>query len=83
MSRAFSQTFDGHKVKIGSLQMEANEKMVSKATGFPLTREKWFKGKTISYVDLNFFLLPEFRDPEWKDGVPYSTYNYNGRKFPK
>ena len=46
--------------------------MVSKSTIFPLIGEKWFKGKTLSYVDLNLFLLLEFRDPKWKDGVPYS-----------
>ena len=63
VSRAFAQIFDGQKVQIGSLQMEVNEQMVSKATGLPLTGEKWFKGKTFSYVDLNFFLLPEFKDP--------------------
>jgi hypothetical protein len=58
VSKVFSETFDGQKVKISSLQMEVNKHMVSKSISLPLTGENWFKGKTLSSVVLNFFILP-------------------------
>ena len=60
--------------------MDVNEQMVSQATGLPLIGEKWFKGKTLNSVDLNFFLLTEFKDPEWKDGIPYSYLHLKWHK---
>jgi hypothetical protein len=43
VSRAFGQTFDGCRAKIGDTQLELTEEFVSKAIGLPSKGVKWFK----------------------------------------
>ena len=43
VAKAFAQTFDGCRAKIGDTQLELSEKFVRKAIGLPSKGETWFK----------------------------------------
>jgi hypothetical protein len=43
---------------------------ISKATGLPQISKPWFKGKTLVAMDCNSFLKNEYKDSDWKVGIP-------------
>ena len=36
----------------------------------PQIGKPWFKGKTLVAIDCNSFLKNEYKDHDWKDGIP-------------
>jgi hypothetical protein len=56
VARAFAQTFDGCRAKIGDTQLEVTEEFVSEAIGLPSTGEKWFKNSKIQEVPWSLFM---------------------------
>ena len=70
VARKFVETYDGNKVMIGSINFMVDKVFISKAIGLPQIGEPWFKGKTLVAIDCNSFLKNEYKDPDWKDGIP-------------
>lgn len=70
VARRFAESYDGNKVVIGSLSFVVNSEFISEATILPQIGEPWFKGKMVLAMDFNMFLKEEFRDPDWKNGIP-------------
>ena len=56
VAQAFVGSFDGSHVKIDTLVFHISKKFISKATGFSLTGERWFKNQILISVNLNYFL---------------------------
>jgi hypothetical protein len=56
VAKAFAQTFDGCREKIGDTQLEVTEEFVSEAIGLPSTGEKWFKNSKIEEVPWSLFM---------------------------
>ena len=56
---AFTQSFDGQQVCVGSLKFKIIEAFISEATGLPMIGEKWFKRKTVRIGDFTKFLKPQ------------------------
>lgn len=72
VSMAFAQSFDGQQTRVGSLKFKVIDAFISKATGLPMAREKWFKRKTIRIGDFSKFLKPQYSTVDWKYGIPAS-----------
>jgi hypothetical protein len=56
VEKAFTQTFDGCREKIGDTWLEVTEGFVSEAIGLPSTSEKWFKNSKIEEVPWSLFM---------------------------
>lgn len=72
MTRSFTKSFDGNRVKLGNLVFDVTKEFIFKSAGLPMTRECSFKKQSIIYVNLNNFLKPRHKDPEWKNNIPRS-----------
>ena len=72
VSMAFAQSFDGQQACVGYLKVKVIEAFISEATGLPMTREKWFKRKTVRIGDFTKFLKPQYSMVDWKCGIPAS-----------
>ena len=55
VAKKSTESYDGNRVVIGSISFVV---------------EPWFKGKTLVAIDCNSFLKNEYKDPDWKDGIP-------------
>ena len=69
---AFAQSFDGKQVSLGSFKFKITESFIAKDTGLPMTREKWYKKKTMRIGDFSAFLKPRFPMVDWRCGIPSS-----------
>jgi hypothetical protein len=70
VTRKFSLHFDGQNTKVGDLQFEVTEALISVATGIPITDEKWFKSMALNAAYTEYFLNPEHQDGDLSKGVP-------------
>jgi hypothetical protein len=50
--------------------MQFTEESIVVACNLPTDGERWFKNKLITGGDVNQFLKPEHRDPNWAKGIP-------------
>jgi hypothetical protein len=50
VAKEFAKTFDGVRVKVGDVQFHIEEDFVAKATGLPLSGDKWFKNARIENI---------------------------------
>ena len=50
--------------------MKITEESIVAACNLSFDGEKWFKNKLIIGGDVNQFLKPEHRDPNWAKGIP-------------
>jgi hypothetical protein len=46
------------------------EESIATTCNLPTDGEKWFRNKLITGGDVNQFLKPEHRDPNWAKGIP-------------
>ena len=72
MDLTFAQSFDGKNVSIGSLKFKIIDSLIAKATGLPMSREKWYKKKTMRIGDFSAFLKPQFAMVDWRCRIPSS-----------
>jgi len=70
VARQFAERYNGSRVMIGSINFVAENAIISKATDLPQIGEPWFKGKIVVAIDCNLFLKEEYKDPDWKSGIP-------------
>lgn len=70
VAQAFAEGFDGQSVRIANLIMHVTEDSIALACNLPVDGEKWFKKKLITDGDVNQFLKPEHKDPNWAKGIP-------------
>ena len=70
VARKFAESYDGNKVVIGSIIFTVDSAFISEAIGLPQIGEPWFKGKTLVAIYCNLFLKDEYKDPDYKDGIP-------------
>ena len=70
VARAFTESFGGKQVKIGTLKFSVTKAFISKAIGLPMSGESWFKGKTLVGGNLVSFPKLEYKDVDWKSGIP-------------
>ena len=70
VARQFAESYDGSRVVISSISFVADNASISEVTGLPQIGEPWFKGKTLVAIDCNSFLKNEYKDPDWKVGIP-------------
>jgi hypothetical protein len=69
-ARAFVESFNGQWARIANLVMQVTEESIAIACNLPTDGEQWFKNKLITGGDVNQFLKPEHRDPNWAKGIP-------------
>ena len=79
VARKFAESYDGNRVVIGSISFIVDSAFIFEATGLPQISEPWFKGKTLVATDYNSFLKDEYKDPDWKDGIPTKWIRYEWR----
>ena len=72
MALAFAQSFDGKQVRLGSLKLEIIESFNAEAMSLPMTREKWYKKKTMRIGDFSTYLKPKFAMVDWRCIIPSS-----------
>jgi hypothetical protein len=74
VAKEFSLTFDGCRAKVGDIQLEITKKILSEATGLPLTGQKWFKNLKLGEVPWSLFVTS--RNIHCCDkGIPVSLLN--------
>jgi hypothetical protein len=56
--------------RIANLVMQVTKESIAAACNLPHDGEKWFKNKLITGGDVNQFLKPEHKDPNWAKGIP-------------
>jgi hypothetical protein len=56
VEKAFAETFDGCRAKIGDIQLELTEEFVSKATRLLSKGERWFKNAQIEEFLWSLFM---------------------------
>jgi hypothetical protein len=66
----FSKIFNGQRANVGGLEMEVTEGFIVEACHIPTDEEKWFKNKRITGGDVNPFMEPKLKDPNWSKGIP-------------
>jgi hypothetical protein len=69
-TREFAESFNGQWARITNLAMQFTEESIVVACNLPTDGERWFKNKLITGGDVNQFLNPEHRDPNWAKGIP-------------
>ena len=69
VSMAFTQSFNGQQVRVGSLKFKITEAFISEATGLPMTGERWFKRETVKIGDFTKFVKPQYSMGDWKCGI--------------
>ena len=72
VSMAFTQSFDGQQVRVGSLKFKVTEAFISEATGLLMEGERWYKKKTMRIGDFTSFLKPQHSMVDWRCGIPAS-----------
>jgi hypothetical protein len=70
MARVFSESVNGQWVQVGNLAMQFTKESIVVSCNLPIDGERWFKNKLITGEDVNQFLNPERRDPNWDKGIP-------------
>lgn len=70
VTKAFSQSFDGHKVEFKSLTLQVTEDSVAEATRLSMEGNKWFKRVSLKPSDYNHLLVRENKDIDWEKGIP-------------
>jgi len=50
--------------------MQFTKESIAAACNLPTDGKRWFKNKLITGGDVNQFLNPEHRDPNWEKGIP-------------
>jgi hypothetical protein len=50
--------------------MQVTEESIALSCNLPSDGEKWLKNKLITNGDVNQFLKPDHRDPNWAKGIP-------------
>jgi len=71
VARAFAQTFNGCRAKIGDTQLEVTKVFVSEAIGHLATSEKWFKNSKIQEVPWSLFMTSR-KINCYEKGIPIS-----------
>jgi hypothetical protein len=69
-ARAFAESFNGQRARIVDLVMQIIEESIVAACNLPTDGEKGFKNKLITGGEVNQFLKPKHRDPNWAKGIP-------------
>ena len=64
LAQAFSESFDGEKVKLGSKNFKIFEAITACATQTFATGERWFKKKTLP-IEVSLYLKPEHVNVKW------------------
>lgn len=70
VSREFATSFDGVKAQVGDIVLELSEEFVSRAIGFPMEGERWYKGKHLKNDEWKEFLTLANRQAKYKSGFP-------------
>ena len=70
VARKSAESYDGNRVMIDNISFIVDNAFIFEETGLPQIGEPWFKGKTLVAIDCNSFLKDEYKDPDWKDGIP-------------
>jgi hypothetical protein len=70
VSRAFAEGLNGQSVQIKNMVMQVTKESIVATCNLPSDGEKWFKKKLITGGDVNQFLKPKHRDPNWAKGTP-------------
>lgn len=70
VTKYFALHFYGVKTKVGDLEFAVTPQTISAATGIPCTCMQWFKGTKFDLTHCSYFLKPEFKEVDIKNGVP-------------
>jgi hypothetical protein len=70
VARKFAKSYDGNRVMIGDISFVVDSTFIYETTGLPQIGEPSFKGKILVAMDCNSFLKNEYKDPDWKVGIP-------------
>jgi hypothetical protein len=68
--QGFAESFNGQWAQVANLVMQVTEDSIEVACNLPTDGERWFKNKLITGGDVNQFLKPEHRDPNWAKVIP-------------
>ena len=71
VTKAFFQSFNGSRVRIGGLSFIVTEETISHAIGVLLEGERWYKRQTI-HEYYSQYLLPAHKNPDWSQGIQRS-----------
>jgi hypothetical protein len=69
-AEAFALSFDGNRARVGSVEIEVDEKFIAEATGLPMTGQKWFKTTALKKQDYKFYLKDGYKHKAWTKGMP-------------
>ena len=69
---AFSLSFDGQQVSVGSLKFKVTKAFIFEATGLPMAGERRYKKKTMRIGDFTAFLKPQYSMVDQRCGIPAS-----------
>ena len=65
VAQAFVESYNGEKVKLGSLTFKISETIIARATQLSSIGESWYKIKTLFREDFNAYLKPEHENVDW------------------
>jgi hypothetical protein len=72
VTKSFARTFNGEHTKIGDIELQIDEELITRVTKFPLKGECWSKTKRVKEIPWSKILV----SPEYKydyKGMPISS----------
>ena len=70
VAREFALNFDGTKTKVGTLELEVSEVIISASIEILNTSKRWFKAMNLNAAFSKEFLKPKYQGDNLSKGVP-------------
>ena len=75
LAQAFTESFDGKKVRLGSKKFILSEAIIARATQTSATGERWFKSKAL-LEEVNSYLKPKYANMKWNSTAHISCFKF-------